>query len=145
MRHLCTLTTLALFLSTAAYAAEVCDPLENNGCVCEKTPVMSEDGKRILYHTMSVACRYTTSGGSSVINIADVKPKPGPGPKPDHNDDDDDDHESDDDNDDHNDGNGYESDDSDDDDKDYHDSDDDDKDYDDAYNDSDDDDDDKNS
>ncbi len=109
MRHLFTLTTFALFLSTAAYAAEVCDPDTNKNCVCEKVPVMSKDGKRILYHTMNNACMYTTSGGSSLFTLADVKPNPGPnpgpgpGPKPDHDDDDDDDHDSDDDNDDDND------------------------------------------
>ena len=101
MRHLLTLTTVALFLSSTAYAAEVCDPLADNGCVCEKIPVMSEDGKRILYHTMSTSCRYTTSGGSSLFTLADVRPNPGPSPDNTDNTDNNDDHESDDNNDDH--------------------------------------------
>ena len=50
MKLFFTLTTVALFMSTASYAEELCDPLIHKECICERIPVMSKDGKRVLYY-----------------------------------------------------------------------------------------------
>lgn len=65
MKQFFAISTLMLFLSSASYAAEVCDPAVNEECICGKVPVMSKDGQRILYYNFVDGCVVPPSGGSS--------------------------------------------------------------------------------
>ncbi len=67
MKRFFTLTTVALFMSTASYAEELCDPLIHKECICEKIPVMSKDGKRVLYYNVNYLCVVPNSSGSKLV------------------------------------------------------------------------------
>lgn len=100
MKLFFTLTTLALFMSSATYAKEICDPRINKECVCERVPVMSKDGKRILYYNMNNVCVVLNSGGSTQITKIDPDDDFNGGPSEDDSDDENDDDPSEDDSDD---------------------------------------------
>ena len=99
MKQLFTLTTLAFFLSTASYAAEVCDPKYNDECVCEKVPVKSETGKILYYNFNYSTCVESGSNDTLKAIVVDTPRDDEDTTSDDNNDDDDKSDESNDDND----------------------------------------------